>query len=160
MGKLAPGPEKARTIIEYNRFFLLWSRNQISKPNIWQESTYVKSSEHKVDVFLWVQRLSSAEFVFPGQTGRQVLKYSGKSLQSKENNLSPCIWCFHCNKTQQTVCFLWNIFLQTETLSLIIYLNHLSWLWIKLWVCHLDTICNHLLLWDANEIDLSPLYNS
>lgn len=51
--KLAHGPEKSRINIDIIDFFVLIKKSNIKvKTSDTKESTYVKTSEHKVDVFL------------------------------------------------------------------------------------------------------------
>ena len=56
----------------------------------------------------------------------EVLKYLRRSMQSKESGQSSHIWCIHCNRAQQTVCFLWNSFFQTKIPRVATFLNHLT----------------------------------
>lgn len=127
------GPEKARIDIDYNRFFL-------RKPNIKAKHLTPKKVHtlHQVKT-KWIcffELKDFAEFVFTGDTGHQLLKCWRMSMQSKESDPSPHIWCFHYNKAQKAVCFPWNNFLQTEIPTLITYLNRLTWFQIKLWTCN------------------------
>lgn len=61
-----------------------------------------------------------------GQMRHEVLKYLRRSMQSKESGQSSHIWCIHCNRVQQTVCFLWNSFFQTKIPRVATFLNHLT----------------------------------